>query len=397
MTFPTLITLGMYLRKFIVWLILFLAGLFSYSPSEAEPPKIENAPVIAEEKKEKLVELPRIEMSANNSEDPSLISVVDSNRKDKIDKDIDKNIEKDIEKAPPIPEKSMEVVNPASEGKIVEQERVLAPTKTPKYIETKKTKEVTVEKEAETNPPVKPKTDTVPATFLAPVSNKGFVSVSMPPMKKGYTAYVVIEKGKENYSFKLEYGQNIPLPFKSGVYNIILYQGGGEDDFIEIERKTITASFTPIASALQQTILSPGLSDAHVQQIMKAQFKDWKHWSVEKRIQTVHTYITNTYQYDYELAENPEVWYLPSAKRLVSTGKGICYDLASLNASILREMGIPTRIVMGYPTDISIYHAWNEVYVNKSWKLVDTTVDLGTELESPFKDASDYNEVHYRF
>jgi transglutaminase/protease-like cytokinesis protein 3 len=111
----------------------------------------------------------------------------------------------------------------------------------------------------------------------------------------------------------------------------------------------------------------------------------------------VHFYITNTFQYDYEVAENPEPWYLPSAKRLVTTNQGICYDMASVTSSLLREMQVPTHVVMGYAKNIDVYHAWNEVYIDKSWKIIDTTFDLGGISESPYKEPLDYTQVHYRF
>ncbi|MCL2665616.1 MAG: transglutaminase domain-containing protein, partial [Defluviitaleaceae bacterium] len=57
--------------------------------------------------------------------------------------------------------------------------------------------------------------------------------------------------------------------------------------------------------------------------------------------------------------------------------KGICYDYSSTLAGVLRSLGVPTRLVMGYkPKDIGDeYHAWNEILINGRWISVDSTFD----------------------
>lgn len=49
---------------------------------------------------------------------------------------------------------------------------------------------------------------------------------------------------------------------------------------------------------------------------------------------------------------------------------------------------------MGYKSDIKEYHAWNEVYVNGQWEIVDTTYNavyvqnnVSTEM---FKNSKEY-------
>jgi transglutaminase-like putative cysteine protease len=42
----------------------------------------------------------------------------------------------------------------------------------------------------------------------------------------------------------------------------------------------------------------------------------------------------------------------------------------------LRSLGIPARLVMGYPPEKpDLYHAWNEIYLDGKWVAVDTTFD----------------------
>lgn len=245
--------------------------------------------------------------------------------------------------------------------------------------------------------PANKQTVTVAKTaYVRSLPQQGIVSVSLPAMKKGNQGFVVIEKGKQSYSFRIKKTESIPLPFGNGVYQATLYQGDGKY-FQLIENKTFYANFTPLTFAKQRTILSPGIQDAQVKKLMQTQFKDWKKWSVEKRVANVHGYITKSFSYDYPLADNMETWFLPDMNRLMKKRQGICYDMASLTSSLLREMGVPTRVVMGYPKNVNIYHSWNEVYINQKWQVVDTTFDLGKKVKSPYKTFSNYSNVSYRF
>ena len=76
----------------------------------------------------------------------------------------------------------------------------------------------------------------------------------------------------------------------------------------------------------------------------------------------------------------------------MKTGKGICFDYASLMAALLRSQGIPTKLVVGYSGDA--YHAWISVYLDeigwvdkiiefdgKSWSLIDPTPVSYTHLD----------------
>jgi transglutaminase/protease-like cytokinesis protein 3 len=42
---------------------------------------------------------------------------------------------------------------------------------------------------------------------------------------------------------------------------------------------------------------------------------------------------------------------------------------------MLRSVGVPSKLVEGQSTYTSVYHAWNQIYVDEKWVTVDTTVD----------------------
>lgn len=160
-------------------------------------------------------------------------------------------------------------------------------------------------------------------SYLKPYRSKGIVHLTVPRLKSGQSAYVVLSKGTKDYSFKVKRSQNIPLPFGNGVYTISLYSGNGKT-YKEIDSKRIKTSFSTLTASKQQTILSPGDSDKQVKKLMKTTFKDWKKWSPEQRVAKVHAYVTKTYSYDYALLDDLPAWFLPDMNRLVTKKKGIC-------------------------------------------------------------------------
>lgn len=87
--------------------------------------------------------------------------------------------------------------------------------------------------------------------------------------------------------------------------------------------------------------------------------------------------------------------YLPNHADTLRTKRGICYDFASLNAALLRAQGIPTRLVMGTAKGVDGYHAWNEVFVNGKWRVIDVTRDVTERRTTTYRSASDYRATLY--
>ena len=69
----------------------------------------------------------------------------------------------------------------------------------------------------------------------------------------------------------------------------------------------------------------------------------------------------------------------------METGKGICFDYASLAASMLRSQGIPTKIIFGYVAPDNLYHAWNMFYTEeKGWTKVEfSRISEGLDPDRP--------------
>jgi Transglutaminase-like enzymes, putative cysteine proteases len=102
-----------------------------------------------------------------------------------------------------------------------------------------------------------------------------------------------------------------------------------------------------------------------------------------KKIEKIYQYIVENYNYDYEKLKklSGSGTYIPNIDQIFRTKKGICYDISALNASMLRSLGIKSKLIMGYSTvpELSgVYHAWNKVYdvKAKKWIIMDLTYDL---------------------
>ena len=102
-------------------------------------------------------------------------------------------------------------------------------------------------------------------------------------------------------------------------------------------------------------------------------------------VEQVYKYVTKNIKYDTAKASDVPVDYIPDIDETLATGKGICFDYASLMASMLRCQNIPTKLVVGYSG--SAYHAWISVYLDevgwvdniiefdgKDWSLMDPTL-----------------------
>jgi len=102
------------------------------------------------------------------------------------------------------------------------------------------------------------------------------------------------------------------------------------------------------------------------------------------KVGAIYNFVISNIVYDVQLAETVQSDYLPDIDRILASGKGICFDYASLMAAMLRSQGIPTKLVIGYTGDV--YHAWISVYCKEdgwlddiiffdghTWRLVDPT------------------------
>ena len=91
------------------------------------------------------------------------------------------------------------------------------------------------------------------------------------------------------------------------------------------------------------------------------------------------------------------------------TKKGICFDYAAMMTAMLRSLGIPTKLEIGYLTE-NVYHSWISVYLEEvgwvdnlikfngtDWKLMDPTVASSSGSQEVENMAADKNNYIVRY
>lgn len=113
-----------------------------------------------------------------------------------------------------------------------------------------------------------------------------------------------------------------------------------------------------------------------------------------KKALALHDWVCSYMYYDVDAlnADETPAYY---ANDVVKSGRAVCLGFATLYASLCRAVDIPCNVVSGYAlgidedtewTDANVNsdeqnHAWNEVYVDGRWVIVDTTWDCTNKIE----------------
>ena len=189
------------------------------------------------------------------------------------------------------------------------------------------------------------------------------------------TLIAIVTKGEEREQYILgEENKSIPLQLGSGEYGVQIVRNIEGNTYITVGRIDITADINQEQVYLNST--SEVNFDSNMKAIKKAE-EITKHLKTdEEKIKTIYNYVAKNIRYDDDKVKSLKNTYLPKIDSTLTSKKGICYDYASLTASMLRSQGIQTRLVKGYKNDMGdVYHAWNEVLVGNQWKIIDTTYD----------------------
>lgn len=207
---------------------------------------------------------------------------------------------------------------------------------------------------------------------------------------------VRITKGETVYDYDLDpEGTVFPLQSGSGTYNIkVLENISGMTYAVALDmdfEADIKDELSPFL--LPSLYINYSRSDKCVYKA--AELCAGKTGTIEKAA-AMFEYVTSHITYDKELAASVKSGYIPDPDKTLESGKGICFDYASLFASMCRSQGIPAKLVMGYVRG-GVYHAWNEIYTEETgWITVDLFLDKGGwELLDPtfYANASDKSQV----
>lgn len=109
----------------------------------------------------------------------------------------------------------------------------------------------------------------------------------------------------------------------------------------------------------------------------------------------LHDWVCSYLYYDEDNLNSPSTvpYY---ATDVIGSKRAVCLGFATLYASLCRSIGIPCNVVSGYALGIGNdtqwsgetvntdfqNHAWNEVYVDNRWVIVDTTWDTQNKISN---------------
>ena len=174
------------------------------------------------------------------------------------------------------------------------------------------------------------------------------------------------------YDYHANQVLSYPLINGNGYYTISLYKNIRNTKYQRIETKSIYVNLnnklSPFLVSTYDARFSKGdLVDVTANSICKNIFTN------KAKVQNIYNFINKNIKYDYKLANQITnkiiTSYIPSPIATLKTNKGICYDIASLFASMCKTQNIPCYIVKGEYKGVP--HAWNNVYINNTWYKID--------------------------
>ncbi len=198
--------------------------------------------------------------------------------------------------------------------------------------------------------------------------------------------------------------EDFSLQFGSGKYTARIWQNIKNDDYFAAEAKSFDVSLVDdtiaYLNSIQNVDWGYGMKPIKdVRYIVADSLKNKRNDLLYSCGVDIYGYIVHNIKYDDAKLYSLKYDYLPDIEQVYNDGKGICYDYASLFASMLRSINVPAKLVKGYANySPDTYHAWNEVYIDGEWVVIDITRDASLYSSGAAfvieKDGDDYTKVH---
>ena len=237
-------------------------------------------------------------------------------------------------------------------------------------------------------------------------AEEGYIGVS--GQSSGRLKFQVIKDG-DTYTYDLKSDGTpsiFPLQLEDGMYSFRVLENVSGTKYAVLysidETISIEDSFVPFLCASDYVNYTEKSACVKKAQELAASASD-----VNGVISAVYEYVCKTVKYDKVKAKTVQSGYLPDPDETLSTGKGICFDYASLTAAMLRSQGIPCKVIFGYVSPNEVYHAWNMFYTEekgwvtvkfeispKNWNRMDLTFSANGADGNFIGDGSNYKDVY---
>ncbi len=232
--------------------------------------------------------------------------------------------------------------------------------------------------------------------------DSGYIMVDYLGNHTGKVKFQITGPDNRTYTFNLAANtdvQTFPLTGGSGLYTLNTFEQASGTDYYTVDSCQITAEITdPLTTYLYPNQFIYYTADSKVLDLSIEAAQNST--SEIDLISNVYNKAMDTIDYDTtqaELAANGTLaGYIPELDSVITSGKGICFDYASLMVAMLRIQELPAKLVIGYAGEA--YHAWISVYtVENGW--IDNVISFNgkswTLMDPTFADnASDQNAIH---
>ena len=203
-------------------------------------------------------------------------------------------------------------------------------------------------------------------------ASEGYIAVKHAKTDKGLKLRIMTGSHMDTYDLSGDGEYNIfPLQYGAATYNVTTYTGVGGNRYANECTHGFYADIKDPDSCFLYPNQRAWYTEDSAVVAKAAELCAGLETDLEK-IQACYNYIRENVKYDYILAMTVETGYLPDPDSTLASGKGICYDMASLLTAMLRSQGIYTKTVTGN-LNSNVYHAWNKVLVDGKWRMLDPT------------------------
>jgi len=197
-------------------------------------------------------------------------------------------------------------------------------------------------------------------------------------------------------SFSLQYG--------SGEYTVRIMENVEDDQYMAVETKKFEAQIDDEIDVYLNSIQNVNwdydkLPIEDVPYIVYESLSTGESRLLYECSEDLYFFVTDNIDYDNDKINTLPYNYLPDIEETYTDKSGLCYDYASLFASMLRSIGVPAKLVKGYTSEQpNVYHAWTEVYIEGRWMILDPTMGSNEFGEFVLLDAekssNDYVKVY---
>ena len=161
------------------------------------------------------------------------------------------------------------------------------------------------------------------------------------------------------YNLKPEAWTTFPLSDGNGEYQVLVYENVVDNKYAVILSTEFSVEledeFAPFIRPNQYVDYLCAKNTIVKAEELMGQLED-----PLMKVEAVYDYVVENISYDHDKAAAVKSGYLPVLDEVLASGKGICFDYASLMTGMLRSQGVPCKLVVGYAG--SVYHAWINVW-----------------------------------